>query len=898
MSNTDLGAIFQGDVNILIGLDTADMGFGDLTVARNTFIDGTTTSTSPTTGALVVAGGTGISENLYVDGVTNLDQTNIVTTDGAFSVTGSNNMDVDITAAISLDADAASNFNTSVGNLTLDSEAGNLVLDGHTGITADSATGGMSIDVAAASNFTTTSGAITVEATAASGGRIIVEGGDSGAQAITLTATNAAGGIDLNAGTNGFTADSTGAISLDAAAASNFSIATTGAGQDLTLAVTGATDSSVIVSSTGTNANDAIQLTATAGGLTASINNNVIIDSTAGQIDINAAAGVINIGNDDVDQNINIGTQGERTIAIGNGVGAAGVTIDAGTGGISLDAAAASNFTTSAGNIVINSAAALDVDAADAITIDSSGAGVSIDAAAASNFTTSAGALTLDGNGGVNIAGNAAEIDMTTTGTIDINSGPLDIDATGGAGNAAVTLDTDDTTNGISIGTGTSGVPISIGHTTSEVTINDNLTVTGDLTVNGTTTTIDTETMTVEDTIILVNSLPSQLGEDVGIAAKRFQNHNTAGTGDVVSDSSTFQLTGTATISDASGAVVGSGTLFTTELEVNNLITIDGQTKKVTAITDATNLTVASAYTTSKSGELITSGHDSVNHNGSGDTGTAQAGGSATTIVLNDAASSVDDFYNGWWIHITAGTSSGDVRRIKDYVGASTTATIWSTADESGDPQTPVQGADFTSSPNATSVYSLYRCPYVLSAYDESADEWFFGCTADDPAAAGAVTITEYLNIHAGDAEFNGTLSVDIINEHSSNHGVLIDGVLIKDGTITGTVSGTAETINLTDNLSGTANRVQLTSAATRGVFLILVESQAVDGAVAMFAVSSNAAGEAGHVARLTHDRGDDNEILGMTYQASEQPALYYRTAHTGGSGVSIPYDIAITKVA
>ena len=72
-----------------------------------------------------------------------------------------------------------------------------------------------------------------------------------------------------------------------------------------------------------------------------------------------------------------------------------------------------------------------------AITIDAS-ADVSIDAAAASNLTTSAGALTLDGAAGVNV------------------------------------------------GTSTSGVAVSIGHTTSEVTVNDNLTVTGNVSGSGT----------------------------------------------------------------------------------------------------------------------------------------------------------------------------------------------------------------------------------------------------------------------------------------------------------------------------------------------------------------------------------------------------------------------------
>lgn len=66
-----------------------------------------------------------------------------------------------------------------------------------------------------------------------------------------------------------------------------------------------------------------------------------------------------------------------------------------------------------------------------AMTIDTAGA-ISLDAAAASNFTTSSGALTLDGNGGVNIAGNAAEIDVTTTGALDMNSGAGTWDSSAG----------------------------------------------------------------------------------------------------------------------------------------------------------------------------------------------------------------------------------------------------------------------------------------------------------------------------------------------------------------------------------------------------------------------------------------------------------------------------------
>ena len=65
-------------------------------------------------------------------------------------------------------------------------------------------------------------------------------------------------------------------------------------------------------------------------------------------------------------------------------------------------------------------------------------------------------------------------------------------------------LDSDSTINidagtQISIGTANSGVPISIGHSTSEVTINDNLTVTGNLDVVGSLTTIESSNVRVAD---------------------------------------------------------------------------------------------------------------------------------------------------------------------------------------------------------------------------------------------------------------------------------------------------------------------------------------------------------------------------------------------------------------
>ena len=56
-------------------------------------------------------------------------------------------------------------------------------------------------------------------------------------------------------------------------------------------------------------------------------------------------------------------------------------------------------------------------------------------------------------------------------------------------------------TGAFKLATETSGIAVTIGHSTSEVTVADNLTVTGDLTVSGTTTTINTTNISIQDPI-------------------------------------------------------------------------------------------------------------------------------------------------------------------------------------------------------------------------------------------------------------------------------------------------------------------------------------------------------------------------------------------------------------
>ncbi len=68
-----------------------------------------------------------------------------------------------------------------------------------------------------------------------------------------------------------------------------------------------------------------------------------------------------------------------------------------------------------------------------------------------------------------------------------------------------------------------------------------------------------------------------------------------SGTSVVVTAANTV-LTGTIDAT-ASTAVIGVGTLFTTELVVGDYILVTGETRRVTVITDALNLTVDTAFT-------------------------------------------------------------------------------------------------------------------------------------------------------------------------------------------------------------------------------------------------------------------------------------------------------------
>ena len=112
-----------------------------------------------------------------------------------------------------------------------------------------------------------------------------------------------------------------------------------------------------------------------------------------------------------------------------------------------------------------------------------------------------------DFNGDLDVDGTTNLDNTDIDGTLVVDGSNISLDST-----TTLNIDNSNTTNGITIATATSGVPISIGHSTSETTINDNLTVTGNFTVSGTSTTVNSTTVAVADAMF-------KLAKDQGTSA-------------------------------------------------------------------------------------------------------------------------------------------------------------------------------------------------------------------------------------------------------------------------------------------------------------------------------------------------------------------------------------------
>ena len=137
-------------------------------------------------------------------------------------------------------------------------------------------------------------------------------------------------------------------------------------------------------------------------------------------------------------------------------------------------------------------------------------------ATVASSTTAVAGNATIAGTLGVTgVLSPTTHVDMPDDANVKLGAGD-DLKLYHDGTNSYIENDT----GALKIATETSGIAVSIGHTTSEVTVNDNMTVTGNLTVSGTTTTVNSTTVSIADPIFELGASGSDDNLDRGLKMK------------------------------------------------------------------------------------------------------------------------------------------------------------------------------------------------------------------------------------------------------------------------------------------------------------------------------------------------------------------------------------------
>lgn len=666
-----LATVYHGSVTIDVGCDTSMFGFGDLSVYNSAYVGyGTSTdSTNPTTGSIVSYGGLGVYANTNLRGIltvistSNLQTTNVDTTNGPFNVSGAN-----------------------LANIAVN---GNVTLLSNTGDTSVSS----------------------------SNGTLFLLSGDNAANAIQVTATNSAGGIEvlsgqssgykLTAGSGGIVEKtSAGNISITANNGSGSFVVVSSAGnQNLTLAQYGTQDAGILITSDGDNTTvPAINIITTNAAGNIDISNNTTgtgnITSFAGSggyFVTTYTAGPISLTANAANSSFTVNSTGGsgQTLTVGvSGPPLANSQLILQSSGANTTQAVLIQTTSTAGGILLTQAASsiggivMNSGSGGISGVTQAGGGINLTANGATssfiNQTTSNGqdlTVCVKGNTASKLvlcsegSGNQAIL-MSSTGT----SGGIYATAAG-----SIQINTSDATNGINIGTITT-VPVTIGTNTSTTTIR------GNLDVRGTTTTVESTVVQIVDNILELNNGPSGT-TDGGVAIKRYQPANDACVGDVIAD-----------VADV--------------------------------------------------------------------TGTAQAS-AAGQITLSAGDTNPDDYYNGWWIRIISGAGQCQVRRIKDYDSTTKVALIYTTADQTGvlNNPTPIEGLDWSAAgggpPDNTSVYGLYPCEWIISLWDTANKEFALVCS---PMISGstAPSIAHYINLHINDLTANN-LYINTIN------GVLAD---------------------------------------------------------------------------------------------------------------------------
>tara|TARA_Y100000593_G_scaffold14085_1_gene26508 strand:+ start:2500 stop:5448 length:2949 start_codon:yes stop_codon:yes gene_type:complete len=422
---------------------------------------------------------------------------------------------------------------------------------------------------------------------------------------------------------------------------------------------------------------------------------------------------------------------------------------------------------------------AVQVDGTITVGVDDTGYDVKFFGATASSYMLwdeSEDDLVLAGSAGIDLAGDidvdgTANLDNTDIdGTLAVDGTTISLDAT-----TSLNIDNSNTSNGITIGTVTSGVPISIGHSTSEVTINDNLTVTGTLTLGSGAELSEAELEMLDGITEGTVAASKAVVVDSNKDAASFRNITL--TGEL--DAATLDISGDADIDgttnldavDIDGAVQIDNTVTVGVDDTGYDVKFFGATSGAYMLWDesADDLKLVGAAGLTVAGDIDVDGTanlDVVDIDGAVDM-------ASTLAVTGDATFSATVISNDIEV---VGSGGGSTNRLKATYNSSTGVAAFG----------PDSGGGSTSLQIGTSNSGTYAAALTLAAAG--------GATFVGEVAAASLDIS-------GNVDIDGTTNLDVVDIDGA---VDMASTLAVGGVVTANagINGTTATFTTADNLT------------------------------------------------------------------------------------------------
>ena len=209
----------------------------------------------------------------------------------------------------------------------------------------------------------------------------------------------------------------------------------------------------------------------------------------------------------------------------------------------------------------------------------------------------------------------------------------------------------------------------------------------------------------------------------------------------------------------------------------------------------------------------------------------------------------------------------------------------------------PIEGLDWTTTPDTTSTYSVFTSQYIITVYDEINREFVIGSTAVNPVSSPQVPARNHIKVHAGTLVLDNRLFVDTISSTTVGAGTTVEGVNFKAGAVTGITSQNGSSMSVTSTASLIDNdsdsSAAIAGSQTFGAYMVLVSDTNNTGSSATFLISGSTA-RGGSVFRASATAGSNNEHLTISWTQGDQPRLKFMQPPTNGTGATYNYRVKL----